>query len=114
MPEYFKTYKVCYGADTVYTQLVNRMRYCLEESGGLLYPGRLIDFCKHVTFEHALDFYKNTNGTSIATNTCTCLTNAAKLPGEKVVVFRRPTRTENGGSNSHYVTLHPLFSRAAD
>ena len=114
MPECFKTYEVSYGSDTVYTQSVNGMRYWMEQSGGLLYPGRLRDFCKHLTFDHALDFYKNTYGTSIGTTTRSCLANSAKLPGEKAVVFRRPTRTDSGGSNSHYVTLHSLFSQVVD
>ena len=90
------------------------MRYWLEQSGALLYPERLRDFCKHFTFEHALDFYKNTYGTSIDTNTRSCLTNASKLPGEKTFVFRRPTRTHSGSCNSHYIRLHPLFSQVAD
>ena len=58
MPECFKTYEVCYGSDTQYTQSVNGMRYWLEEAGGLLYPGRLIDFCRHAMFDNALELYK--------------------------------------------------------
>ena len=60
MPECFKTYEVSYGSDTQYTQSVNGMRYWLEEAGGLMYPGRLVDFGKHLRFDNALEFYKNT------------------------------------------------------
>ena len=80
----------------------------------MLYHRRLIDVGKHVTFDNALEFYKNIDGTSIDINPRSSLTNAATLPGEKAVVFGRPTRTQSGGSNSNYATLHPLFAQMTD
>ena len=110
MPECFKTYEVCYGSDTQYTQSVNRMRYWLEESGGLLYRQRLVDFCKLFTFSNSLDFYINTYLTSIDTNPRSTLPSGPKIPGDKGVLLPRHTRTRSGGSNSNYAIFHPLFA----
>ena len=94
MPECFKTYEVCYGSDTQYTQSVNRMRHWLEDAGGLLYRGRLIDVGKHVTYDNTLEFYKNTYRTSVDRNPSSTVPNGDTPPGEKGFVFLRPTRTQ--------------------
>ena len=114
MPEYFKTYEVTYGSDTQYTQLVNRIRYWIKQAGGFLFPGRLIDVGKHVTFDDTLEFYKNTYHTSIDTNLSSAAPKEDTPLAENLVLFKRPTKTQSGGSHSAYCHRYPLFSQLID
>ena len=114
LPDCYKTYEIAYGSDTVYTQSVNGLRYYLEACGGLLYEGLLSEFCTNNKFEDDLEFFKSSYGTSIDTNPRSSDTNVAKGQRDKATVFRSATATKRGGSNSHYVTLHPLFAQVAE
>ena len=86
----------------------------MKEAGGLIFPGRLIDVGKHVTFDVTLDFFRNTYKTAIGTNPSSTIQKGNTLLAEKPIVFQRPTRTQSDGSHSTYCHLHPLLSQMTD